>query len=106
MDDSIFLSRMRDIARLCDKYRTAKFSRFLDSREQVVLEHNRISGTLFGGYEYAERRIFGVFPDFQEPALSLFPIDLLKITVNCIRLKIRKFHLFSGNLVCDRIFFL
>ncbi|HAL63182.1 MAG TPA: hypothetical protein DCO93_01905 [Clostridiales bacterium] len=81
MDDSIFLSRMRDIARLCDKYRTAKFSRFLDSREQVVLEHNRISGTLFGGYEDAERRILGVFPKWQEPELSLFPIDLLKITV-------------------------
>ncbi len=81
MDDSIFLSRMRDIGSLCDKYHAAKFSRFLDSREQAVLEQSRILGTLFGGYEGAERQIFGVFPDFQEPALSLFPIDLLKIKV-------------------------
>ena len=81
MDDSVFLSKIDDVIRLCDKYKTARFSRFLDSREQAVLKNSGFSGTLFGGYKGAERRIFGVFPDFQEPDFSLFPIDLLKITV-------------------------
>lgn len=80
MDDGIFLSKMRDVVRLCDKYRYAKFSKFLDSREQALLEKNGISGTLFGGYREAERKIFGVFPDWQEADYSLFPIDLLRVS--------------------------
>jgi len=80
MEDGIFLSKMRDVARLCDKYRTAKFSKFLDSREQAVLERNGIYGTLFGGYIDAERKILGVFPDWQETDFSLFPIDVLRVT--------------------------
>ena len=81
MDDSVFLSKMRDVARLCAKYRAPKFSRFLDSREQYLLESNGIYGTLFGGYADAERRMFGAFPDWQEPENSVFPIDVLKMTV-------------------------
>ena len=80
MHDDIFLNKMRDVARLCDKYRTARFSAFLDAREQELLKNNGISGTLFGGYEGAERRILGVFPDWQEVNLSEYPIDLIKFT--------------------------
>ena len=79
MDDGIFLSKMRDVARLCDKYRTAKFSKFLDSREQALLVKNGISGTLFGGYLDAERKMLGVFPDWQDTEQSLFPIDILRV---------------------------
>ena len=80
MDDGIFISKMRDVARLCDKYRCAKFSKFLDSREQAILEKNGISGTLYGGYMDAERKILGAFPDWQEADFSLFPIDVLRVT--------------------------
>ena len=81
MDDSIFISKMRDVVRLCEKYHAARFSHFLDSREQAVLENNGISGMLFGGYDGAERCMLGVFPDWQEPDGALFPIKVLKITV-------------------------
>ncbi|MBQ7751590.1 MAG: hypothetical protein IJR79_01290 [Clostridia bacterium] len=80
MHDDIFLNKMRDVARLCDKYRTARFSAFLDAREQELLKNNGISGTLFGGYEGAERRVLGVFPDWQEVCFSEYPIDLIKFT--------------------------
>lgn len=80
MRDDIFLNKMRDVKRLCDKYRTAKFSDFLDCREQELLKSNGICGTLFGGYEGAERRILGVFPDWEEPQNSLYPIDVIKFT--------------------------
>ena len=83
MRDDIFLNKMRDVQRLCDKYRTAKFSGFLDCREQELLKNNGICGTLFGGYEGAERRILGVFPDWEEPKYSLYPIDLIKFTPKC-----------------------
>lgn len=81
MDDSVFLSKMRDVVRLCDKYHAARFSRFLDMREQAVLENSDVSGTFFGGYDGAERKIFGAFPDWQEPDFSVFPIAILKITL-------------------------
>jgi RNA-binding protein YlmH len=81
MDDGIFLSKMRDIKRLCEKYHTAKFSKFLDSRSQALLAAEGILGTLFGGYEGAERQMLGVFPDWQEADTALFPIDVLKINV-------------------------
>ena len=80
MRDDIFLNKMRDVERLCDKYRTARFSGFLDGREQELLKSNGISGTLFGGYEGAERQILGVFPDWQETDFSAYPIDLIKFT--------------------------
>ena len=83
MRDDIFLNKMRDVKRLCDKYRTAKFSRFLDCREQELLRKNGILGTLFGGYDGAERRILGVFPDWEEPQYSSYPIDLIKFTPKC-----------------------
>lgn len=80
MRDDIFLNKMRDVSRLCDKYRTARFSGFLDGREQELLRNNGISGTLFGGYEGAERCMLGVFPDWQEADFSEYPIDLIKFT--------------------------
>lgn len=81
MDDGIFISKMRDVLRLCEKYHAPRFSRFLDSREQAILENNGIFGTLFGGYDGAERCMLGAFPDFCEPCGDLFPIDVLKAMV-------------------------
>ena len=78
MRDDIFLNKMRDVKRLCDKYRTARFSKFLDCREQEILKNSKIEGNLFGGYDGAERKMLGVFPDWEEPQYSEYPIDLIK----------------------------
>lgn len=83
MRDDIFLNKMRDVSRLCDKYRTARFSRFLDCREQELLQENGISGILFGGYGGAERKMLGVFPEWEEPQLSQYPINLVKFVPKC-----------------------
>lgn len=37
-------------------------------------------GMTFGGYDGAERKVFGVFPDWHEPSEEEFPISVLKIT--------------------------
>lgn len=83
MRDDIFLNKMRDVSRLCEKYHTAKFSRFLDLKQQELLKNSGISGTLFGGYDGAERCILGVFPEWEELDYSLYPISLIKFTPKC-----------------------
>ena len=81
MNDDIFIKKIYDVVRLCGKYHTPKFSKFLDETEQAILKQEGIlEGITFGGYDGAERKIFGVFPDWQEPSEEEFPIAILKFT--------------------------
>ena len=81
MSDDIFVKKIKDVLRLSEKYHSPKFSKFLDGHEQAVLKKEGITdGVLFGGYEDAERKVFGAFPDWQEPDFSEFPITALRIT--------------------------
>ncbi len=83
MTDDIFLKRISDTVRLCQKYSSPRFSGFLDGREQAILKkstHILENSMLFGGYDDAERRVFGVFPDWQEPCAEDFPVAVLKFT--------------------------
>ena len=81
MSDDILISKMRDVERLCEKYHTPRFSAFLDSREVAIVKSSGIPGMFFGGYDGAERCMFGVFPDWHEPCGDDFPIDAILITV-------------------------
>lgn len=77
--DDIFIKKIRDVIRLSEKYRSPKFSGFLDEQEQAALKTEGIwQGVLFGGYEGSERKVFGAFPDWQEPENDEFPITCLK----------------------------
>ncbi len=81
MSDDIFIKKIKDVIRLSEKYHSPKFSKFLDGHEQAILKKEGIlDGVLFGGYEDAERKVFGVFPKWQEPDFSEFPITALRIT--------------------------
>lgn len=81
MTDDIFLRKMRDVYRLCERYRAPRFSKFLDGAQQAVLKKEGLcGGVLFGGYEDAERRILGVFPEWCEPNTSEFPIKAVRVT--------------------------
>lgn len=81
MSDDIFIKKVKDAIRLSEKYHSPKFSKFLDEREQAVLfEEGIADGVLFGGYESAERKVFGVFPQWQEADYSEFPVSALRIT--------------------------
>lgn len=80
MADDIFLKKIQDVYKLCEKYHSPRFSKFLDEAQQAVLEkEGLIGGALFGGYPEAERCMLGVFPDWQEPDNSVFPIKVLEI---------------------------
>jgi len=53
----------------------------LDETEQAVIKNERVlKGVMFGGYDKAERKLFGVFPEWQEPEEDEFPIAILKVT--------------------------
>ncbi len=80
MGDDVFIRKMQDVFRLSEKYHTPRFSKFLDGAEQAALKREGIfGGTLFGGYDGAERCVLGAFPDWQEPEEDLFPIKALFI---------------------------
>lgn len=81
MSDDIFIKKIYDVARLSEKYHSPKFLKFLDETEQAIIKNEGIlQGVMFGGYDGAERKLFGVFPDWQEPSEEEFPIAILKFT--------------------------
>lgn len=82
-DDKLLIARINDLFSLCDKYCCARFSDFLDGAEQAVIQDNvRIpygyNTVLFGGFKESEKKIMGVFPEWEEPDEGVFPIVCLK----------------------------
>lgn len=81
--EKLLTAKINDLFNMCDRRCIPQFSAFLDGGEQAVLEDNfRIPAGYnvlsFGGYERAERKIFGVFPQWTEADTSEFPISLLR----------------------------
>lgn len=86
-EEKLLLARCEDLFSLCDKRVAPCFSDFLNEAEQAIIKSNignRVgyNSCFFGGYENAQRRIFGVFPQWEEPDEDCFPIKVLKITKN------------------------
>ncbi|MCH5210483.1 MAG: hypothetical protein J1F01_05905 [Oscillospiraceae bacterium] len=85
-DKKLIKARTEDLFKLCDKHCEAKFSPFLDGGEIAVIEDEfhipyGYNTMFFGGYEGAERRILGVFPEWQEACEKDFPIISLRFDV-------------------------
>ncbi len=83
-DKKLLLARTQDLFTLCDKHCEAKFSAFLDGAQAAVIEDDfsvpyGYNTMFFGGYEGAERRIFGVFPEWDEAKPEAFPISAVRI---------------------------
>ena len=81
--DALLLARARDLVKQCERGASAKFSAFLDGGEQAIISDKigffGLNMKMFGGYERAERKIIGVFPEWEEPDDNAFPIAVLKI---------------------------
>lgn len=83
-DKKLLIAKVNDIFKLCDKHCAAKFSDFLDGAELAVIDDEFLfpfgfNTVIFGGFDDAEKKMIGVFPDWQEPDISEFPIKCLKI---------------------------
>lgn len=83
-DDKLIIAKTEDLFSLCQRYGSAVFSDFLDGAEQAVIKDNFMfpygfNVMLYGGFEECEKKIIGVFPEWSEPDITLFPICCLKI---------------------------
>lgn len=83
-DKKLLAAKTEDLFRLCDKYCCARFSDFLDGAEQAIIEDEiffpqGFNVLIYGGFDEAEKKMIGVFPEWQEPDISEFPIICLKI---------------------------
>ncbi len=89
MNEKLLTDRIFDLQKRCMRDFSPQFSHFLDGGEQRLIKENCFSPdfnfNFFGGYDDAERKIYGVFPEWEEP--SGFPISVIEIT-----------HSFGGEL--------
>ena len=81
-EEAVFAARVEDCCVLCDKKSVPRFTGFLDLRQQKIADFTA-SGispaafSFFGGYDGAERKMFGVFPDYIIERQAEFPIGYL-----------------------------
>lgn len=83
MENKLLLSKTNDLFFACKKNASAKFSPFLNSAEQAEIEDNAVipyefNTMFFGGYDEAERKMLGVFPEWEEADAAAFPIKILR----------------------------
>lgn len=83
LDKKILLSRTNDLFKLCDKYASPRFSQFLDGAEIADIRDNihfpyGYNIMLWGGFEDCERKVLGVFPEWEEAEEEKFPVSVIK----------------------------
>lgn len=78
MEMQLLIPRVNDAIRLCESSQAPKFVGFLTSSEVAAVEGElkRFSAqfSFYGGYDGAERLIFGAFPEWCDEKEELFPI--------------------------------
>lgn len=82
-NNNILLSAADDLYNLCERRGCAVFSRFYDGGEQALLQDSRMiygNSLLFGGNAKCERKMLGVFPEWETPDTDSFPVTLIKCT--------------------------
>ena len=79
MEDSVLAARIEDAVRLCELRNYPHFVGFLDERQAAMAE--KIAKglrfeqyMLWGGYDGAQRVVFGAFPERQQPDCDSFPV--------------------------------
>lgn len=83
-EEAVFAARIEDLCNLCDRNNIPKFTGFLDLRQQKISEY-AASGVLpnafsfYGGFVDAQRKMFGVFPDYVQDRDIEFPLSFIKV---------------------------
>ncbi|MDP4118940.1 MAG: YlmH/Sll1252 family protein [Bacillota bacterium] len=84
MDETkLIISKTLDLADGCRKKYYPEFSKFLDIKQQAAVKNIKFPGCTYfsyGGYEDAERKVIGCFPNDYDYDETLFPISILKLT--------------------------
>ena len=84
-EEKLLIAKCEDLFRLCDRYADCRFSDFLNEAEQAFIQREigqRLGDNtqFFGGFSDAQRKIFGVFPEWMEISYDVFPIGVVKIS--------------------------
>ncbi len=82
-EEKITIRRVSDMERLCDKYKKPQFSGFLNEAEVALIKKNttiskEFNVGFFGGYTDAERKILGIFPQWEDCSEDEFPISVIE----------------------------
>ncbi|MGN0148966.1 MAG: RNA-binding protein [Clostridia bacterium] len=83
----LLLAKTEDLFKLCDKYAAPRFSQFLDGGEIADIKDNMhfpygYNVMLWGGFDDCERKILGVFPEWEEASSDKFPLSVIKFSSN------------------------
>lgn len=86
-DEDLLLSRLRDLAHGSIKSNTARYTDFLDPRQQSLVigffkKHNSSFFKFYGGHEEAERRVCAIYNENNEKSNIEFPIEILRLSWN------------------------
>ena len=83
MDETrLLIAKTEDLADTCRKNFYPDFSKFLDERAQQLVKNIKSPGCTYyayGGYDDAERKMIGCFPEGYEPSAEFFPMSTVKI---------------------------
>lgn len=84
-DDKLLVSKISDWIYLIEKDFCSRFSFFLDERQcslvEIILKQmNFTNYLLYGGSEYASRKLLGIFAPYSAPSIDSFPIKAISFT--------------------------
>lgn len=83
--EKLLIAKVNDAVRISSIRNIPKFVGFLSPAQAALISQNFafVSGSaFFGGYNGAERQIFGVLPDYLNNEVSSFPIKALEFCFN------------------------
>lgn len=80
-EEKLLLAKAEDAVKLSNIKNIPKFLGFLSESEQSCIARSVFceNAVFFGGFDDAERKMYGVLPDYIDDKLSAFPITVLKI---------------------------
>lgn len=83
-DKTLLLARVRDAIEICYRKNFPQFVGFLDDESATLVENTvlklSVNFKMFGGYDGAERLMFGVFPEYFDIETGSFPITPITIS--------------------------
>ena len=83
-EEKLFYDRLSDLIHGVERDWTARFTFFLDERQQALAKrYLQYEGfhqfMMYGGFEQAGRKLLGLFPEYQEPSGGDFPLQAVTL---------------------------
>ena len=88
-EEKLFYDRLSDLVESVQRSWTARFTFFFDERQQALakryLQYSGFHDFMFyGGFPQAGRKILGLFPEYQEPNDSEFPLQAVTLSYRSV----------------------